>query len=268
MQITDAQVHLCTGGKAPERHFRAPFSVEKALHGMDEAGIAGAVNHPPDWDPDAMDYAAAAAAAHPDRFATLGWFPLDETTTAESVETTMRRPGMLGLRFILPRPEIMALLTSGKLEWLWAEANARELPMGLFIVPQQVPMIAGIAARYPRMRLLIDHLGVLPFVTLPDAAATVEAVLDLACLPNVAVKATGIPSMATDDYPFSSTHALLRSGFDAFGAERMFWGTDITRMQPSWRACADMFVRELDWLTGVERDAVMGKGIRDWIGWN
>lgn len=268
MRITDAQIHLCTGGEAPERHFRAPFTIEDALRGMDDAGIDSALNHPPDWDADAMDYAAEAARAHPDRFATLGRFALGDDPSPECVEATMAQPGMLGLRFVLPLPATMTRLSAGKLEWLWSEANDRALPMGLFILPDMVPTVAGIAERYPRMRLLIDHLGVLPFVTLPGAANAVEAVLELAHLPNVAVKATGVPSMATDGYPFASTHGLLRRCVDAFGAERLFWGTDHTRMVPSWRESVDMFVNELDWLRGSERDAVMGTALRNWIGWD
>ena len=127
--------------------------------------------------------------------------------------------------------------------------------------------LGALLHRYPKMRLLIDHLGVPPFLQLPDAAACVEGLLGLAHLPNVAVKATAVPSMASDGYPFASTHDLLRKTFHAFGAERMFWGTDFTRMHPSWRDCADMFTQELDWLKGSELEAVMGGALRNWINW-
>jgi hypothetical protein len=54
---------------------------------------------------------------------------------------------------------------------------------------------------------------------------------------NVAVKATGQPLYAEDAYPFRSFQEHLHRCFDAFGADRMFWGTDITRMPCSWRQC-------------------------------
>ncbi|WP_397458506.1 amidohydrolase [Pseudomonas asplenii] len=258
MRITDAQIHLWTNDQAPARHWLQPFHIEDAVYAMNEAGIEGAINHPPNWDLGSVDYAVQAAQAHPDRFATLGWFPLDENANERDVDCLMSLPGMLGMRFILPTPEVMPLLMSGKLEWLWAAAHDRELPMGLFIMREQIGLVGQIAVRYPKMRLLSDHLGVLPFVKLPEAAASVEALLGLSHLPNVAMKATGVPSMSLDGYPFISTHGLLRKVYHAFGAERMFWGTDITRLSVSWRDCVNLFVRELDWLKGTELDAIMG----------
>ena len=77
MQITDAQIHLWNSASAPPHHWRAPYTVERALAEMDEAGVDRAVNCPALWDPNANDYAVQAALAHPDRFATMGWFPLD-----------------------------------------------------------------------------------------------------------------------------------------------------------------------------------------------
>ena len=38
------------------------------------------------------------------------------------------------------------------------------------------------------------------------------------------------PGYAEDAYPFRSFHEHLHRCFDAFGPDRMFWGTGITRM--------------------------------------
>ena len=267
MQITDAHIHLWANDQAPVHHWRSPFSMDDALREMDAAGIAGAVNQPPNWDTASNEYAAQAAEAYPDRFATLGWFPLDEKAAEESADRLLAMPGMLGMRFILALPENSELLTGGKLEWLWSVANERELPMSLFILPQQINAVGDIAKRYPKMRLLIDHLSVLPFVKLPDAKDSVDQLLCLSSHANIAVKATAVPGMATDNYPFTSTHEILKITFDAFGAERMFWGTDFTRMRASMSECVNLFVKELDWLKGSELEAVMGASLRNWIRW-
>jgi predicted TIM-barrel fold metal-dependent hydrolase len=234
---------------------------------MDEAGVDRAVNCPALWDPDANDYAVKAALRHPDRFATLGWFPLDDSADESLVDLWLEKPGMLGLRFVLATPDSCDRLASGALGWLWAAADRREIPVGLIVPPQYLPVVADIAARYPRMRLLMDHLAVSPFEKLPGAAAHFDELLALARQPNIAIKATGVPSMATDEYPFASTHSLLRRAFDAFGAERMFWGTDITRLHCTWRECVTMFVDELPWLKGRDLELVMGDGVANWIGW-
>jgi len=91
--------------------------------------------------------------------------------------------------------------------------------------------------------------------------------LALAKYPNVAVKATGQAGYAEDEYPFRSLHPHLHRCFDAFGPERMFWGTDITRMPCSWRQCVTLFTEELPWLKGRDLDLVMGEALCNWIGW-
>jgi len=84
---------------------------------------------------------------------------------------------------------------------------------------------------------------------------------------SAAVKATGQAGYAEDPYPFHSLHAHLHRVFDAFGPERMFWGTDITRMPCSWRQCVTLFTEELPWLKGRDLDLVMGEAVCNWLGW-
>jgi predicted TIM-barrel fold metal-dependent hydrolase len=82
------------------------------------------------------------------------------------------------------------------------------------------------------------------------------------------VKATGQAGYATDAYPFSSIHDALHRVFDAFGPRRMFWGTDITKMQVSWRQCITMFTEELPWLSEADKTLIMGEAICAWWGWD
>jgi predicted TIM-barrel fold metal-dependent hydrolase len=267
VQIIDAQIHLWAGKWAPAHHWRNPYTIDTALREMDEAGVGRAVNCPAIWDADANDYAVEAAKHYPARFATLGWFPLDETADESLVDAWLDKPGMLGLRFMLAAPGMGDRLASGGLDWLWAAAHRRAIAIALMVIPEYLPAVGDLAGRYPQMRLMLDHLAFNPFEKLPDAAAHLDTLLALADHPNIAVKATGVPSMATDTYPFSSTHAVLRHVFDAYGAERMFWGTDITRLRCSWREAVTMFTEELPWLRGRDLELVMGRAVADWIGW-
>ena len=267
MHIIDAQIHLWTGSSAPDHHWRAPYTIEAALHEMDSAGVHRAINCPAVWDSNANDYAVDAVQLYPDRFATLGWFPLDDTANESQIDFWLEKPGMKGLRFLLVTPESAQQLAIGTLDWLWSAANTREIPIALMVMPQLLPVIGEVAERFPRMRLLLDHLSISPFAKLPNAAAHLTTLLALARHPNIAVKATGIPSMASDRYPFISTHGILQKTFDAYGAERMFWGTDITRLHCSLRECVTMFTEELPWLKGRNLELVMGGAIANWIDW-
>ena len=102
-----------------------------------------------------------------------------------------------------------------------------------------------------------------------DAIEHLDELLALARLPNVAVKATGAPAYSTQPYPFRNLHDPLHRIFDAFGPDRFFWGTDITRMPCSYRQCVTFFTEELPWLrNGQDLEKVMGRGLARWIGWD
>src|SRR4029453_19062771 len=116
--------------------------------------------------------------------------------------------------------------------------------------------------------LILDHLGRPSGTTpLPERWANLPEVLALAKYPNIAMKATGGPSYSDQPYPFRDIHDNLHRLYDAFGPERWFWGTDITRMPCPWRQCVTLFPKELPWLRGRDLELVMGRAVCDWIGW-
>ena len=74
-------------------------------------------------------------------------------------------------------------------------------------------------------------------------------------------------NQSSEPYPYKNIHGYLRQIFEAFGPERAFWGTDITRMPCSYRQCVTMFTEELPWLKGRDLERVMGGAVVDWLGW-
>ncbi|MBB4956079.1 putative TIM-barrel fold metal-dependent hydrolase [Agrobacterium vitis] len=267
MIVTDAQIHLWTGDAAPPHHWRAPFLIDDALREMDAAGIDRAVNCPANWDPDSNDYAVKAARLHPDRFVTMGWFPLDTDANEDMVEHWMEKPGMIGLRFVLAMPEIWPRVVRGEFDWLFQAAARRAIPFGLMAPPKHVSHLSIIADAHPDLRILIDHMGVSPFDKLPSAAEHLTELVALARYPNISIKATAVPSMSNQAYPFADTFASVKSVYEAFGPRRLFWGSDITRLRCSWRDSMTMFTEKLDWLKDADRDLVMGGAITEWLDW-
>ncbi len=266
--IVDSQIHLWTQQEAPPHHWRTPFTISDAIAAMDEAGIDRAINHPAIWDPQANDYAVEAFEAYPDRFRTLGWFPLDESASEATIDEWMAKPGMLGLRFMLGMPDLWNKFDSGELDWIFQAASKRELPVGLMLPHASIPRIGIVAQANPGTRILIDHLNVSPFQTLPDAMDHRGELVKLSELPNIAIKATAVPSMSNEPYPFGDTSEHLKVLFEAFGPKRFFWGSDYTRMRCSWQECKTMFTEELDWLSGEDLALVMGGGVLDWLNWH
>jgi predicted TIM-barrel fold metal-dependent hydrolase len=268
MMIVDAQVHIWGSGPPtnPAHRQVEVFSKDSLLKEMDEAGIDAAILHPPGWDPNGNDVAVDAARQHPDRFAILGHFPLDRPESRSLPDHWKDRPGMVGLRFALLQPHQRVWWTDGTMDWLWPAAERAGLPIAL-LAADYLPIVGQVAERYPRLKLLVDHLGRAGAVKDAAAFANLPDLVALARYPNVAVKATGAPSYSTEPYPYRNIHPYLHQLYDAFGPDRMFWGTDITRMPCSWQQCVSMFTEELPWLSDRDKELTMGEALCAWLSW-
>jgi len=266
MLILDAQVHLWRRGTPTPPHRPTPYLVEDAIRDMDEAGIDGAILHPPvSWDPQANEQAVEAVLAYPKRFAILGYPVLDDPERRVEIATWKQRPGMLGLRLYFNQPHNRSWPTDGTLDWLWPAAEKAQLPIAL-LAGDWLPQLGEIAARHSGLKLIVDHMGALRGVKGDAAFPQMRELTALAKLPNVAVKLTGGPFYADDPYPFKGLHRHYRAMYDAFGPHRLFWGTDITKMPCSWRQCVNHLL-EIDWIPEADKKLIMGEAICSWLEW-
>lgn len=267
MLIVDAQVHIWGSGTPTGQHRQTSvFSQDELLQEMDAAGVNAAVIHPPGWDPNSSELALAAARQHPDRLAILGRFALDRTESRSLINGWKKQPGMLGLRFTFLQPHQRTWPTDGTMDWLWPAAERAAIPVAL-AAANFLPVVGQVAARHPGLPLIIDHFG-RPSGTQDEAAfANLSELLALSRYPNVAVKATGAPSYSSEPYPYRNIHTYIRQLYDAFGPDRLFWGTDITRMPCSWRQCVTMFTEELPWLPERDKVLIMGRALCNWLDW-
>ena len=268
MLIVDAQIHLWGSGPVhPPHRPVTSFTAAEALAEMDRAGVHAALIHPPSWDPGSNAMAEAAAQAYPNRFAIMGQFPPDKPENRGLITNWKTRFGQLGLRWALVRPEQASWHKDGTMDWVWAEAEQAGVPIAL-LAGRFLPEFRTIVERHPKLRLIIDHIGLAHRARDEAALANIPALVELAKFPNVAMKATGAPAYSTGYYPWENLHDGLHRLFDAFGPDRFFWGTDITRMPCAYRDCVTMFTEELPWLQGRDLERVMGRGVADWLGWD
>ncbi|VCU70561.1 4-sulfomuconolactone hydrolase [Pigmentiphaga humi] len=267
--IVDAQVHLWTSGRKvtpANAHHRqqAVFSKDDLLPEMDRAGVDRVIIVPPSWDDN--EHAFAAAAAHPDRFAVMGRVKVDAPESREILRKWKGRPGALGIRLVF-NPEHSHLLVDGKADWIWPAAEAAGIPV-MMLAPGHLDRFAKIAQAHPQLRLAVDHMGLTRNRKGPRAFDHLPELLALAKHPNIAVKITGLPLHSAEAYPFLDLHEPLRRTVDAFGPERVFWGTDLSRMTCSYRQCVTFITEEIDWLSRRDKELIMGKAVCAWLGWD
>ena len=272
MLIVDSQIHLWQNAKMSPHHRQIPtYSVDDALKEMASAGVDCAVIHPPSALGEPVNVQAVdAVRKHPDKFCILGHFDLQSPDRETIVAKWRERPGMLGFRFTFNQPHQTTWWHDGSLDWFWAACEKQGLPVGLLASGENMAAVAKIAQKHPRLKVHIDHIGRwFGGSGIQDEAAYADLgnMLALAQYPNVGIKLSGAPSTSSQPYPYQNIHGYLRQIVTAFGPDRSFWGTDITRMPCSYRQCVTMFTEELPWLKGRDLERVMGGAIVDWLGW-
>ena len=136
----------------------------------------------------------------------------------------------------------------------------------MIFAPGRHQEVAAVARAHPDLRITIDHVGIGTDVKDVPILPLIQPVLDMAKLPNVAVKATALPCVVSEPFPFPSLREPMRRLLESFGRERVFWGTDLTRL-PCTYLEARLFVEELDFLSPEDRRWLLGRAISRWLGW-
>lgn len=117
-------------------------------------------------------------------------------------------------------------------DWLGPGAGriadcARDLGLAasLFIRPAHLSAVERWLSDHPGLMVVIDHLG---RPDLGDGAPldAVRALGRLARFPGVYVKVSAIPAMSRTAHPHADTWPWARAAADAFGADRLMWGSD------------------------------------------
>jgi L-fuconolactonase len=222
--IVDSHAHIWPRGlRHPAQVSPGPLWSEPSdlLAAAESAGIALSVLVPASIHPDngAVLAAAAAAPARLRPFVTVD--PADDGAL-ESLEP-MARAGALGVRV---RPA--SVPGDGRLEPAALEALVDAADALGLVIQWTVPLgatasIERAAARRPSVRQVLDHLG-LP----PDAGhlADLARVRELAAVPNLHVKLSGMYHLSREGYPYRDTWAWAEGVVAAFGPERTMWASD------------------------------------------
>jgi L-fuconolactonase len=238
------------------------------LTAMDSAGVDRAILIPPSWEGHYNDLALDAAQDYPDRFAIMGRIFLEQPMSELEFVEWRQQPGILGVRGIFHSPRYQQLLLQGEFDWLWPLAERQQLPVTVMLpgLDNAADFIHQLLAKYPALKLSLDHLNIRGS-NKSHVARQVQQFSALAKYENFAVKTSAVPSWSQAHYPFVDTQEHLKRLFDAFGPQRMFWGSDFTRLDVDYRQVVSQFSETLDWLRGSDREWVMGRGICEWLDW-
>jgi predicted TIM-barrel fold metal-dependent hydrolase len=273
--IVDSHVHMWKA-ETPQRpwvpgarpQLPEPFTIERIVPMMDEAGVHRVIIVPPTLDGDRVDYGQEAARRYPGRFAIMGCVSLNDPTVARRFATWKEQAGVLGVRLNIRGDEARSL-NDGGADWFWPAAEKAALPV-MFLTTGQNHLFARIAERHPQLILIIDHMGVSSQAVKDGAVAqAIDQAAALAKYPGVSIKLSSAPHHSAEPYPYRDLTSHIRRLFDAYGPRRCYWGTDITNSfaKATYRQRITHFTEELDFLTEDDKDWIMGRAIVERLGW-
>jgi predicted TIM-barrel fold metal-dependent hydrolase len=275
MTIIDAQVHVWPPETAERPYIKedaskphrpVAFEYPDLLGEMTAAGVDRAILVPPSGEGYRNDYALEAAQKYPNRFAVMGKVPLNDCASEAKMASWLNQPGMMGFRISFRHAGTHSWLDGGTADWFWAAAEKYDIPVMVF-APFAVEKIGEIAERHPGLRVIVDHMGLNVQWRGKDLAPGVDVLLKFARLENVAVKASCLPCYVDEPYPFPTLHPQIRRVVEAFGPERVFWGTDLSQLPCPYRQAVTLFTEELDFLSTSDKEWIMGRAIARWLNW-
>jgi len=130
--------------------------------------------------------------------------------------------GFAGVR-ISPAADAAGEWINGPLmEPLWKRCRDEKASLSVLAPATRIPDVAGLIDKFPDLDVIVDHMADCP----PDRADLLAPILDLNRYPNVFVKVSHTWSLSREAYPYKDSQALVKRVYDAFGPQKLMWGTD------------------------------------------
>jgi predicted TIM-barrel fold metal-dependent hydrolase len=284
-EVVDAQLHIwelesrerpwISASSDPiaatiRRHFQEePFPLGAAIQMLDSEDVAAALVVAPSIYGTDNSYSFEAVKRYPERLRAVALVDRAVTNPAEHL-WELRASGAVGLRLNFLSGGGEAALRDGAFDGLMRAAELADMPVCQY-TPRRLDLIAELANRYPNVQLLVDHLGLpQPPVLTPDPERfqRLSDLLALARFDNVAVKASAVPALSAEQYPFADVWGPMLLVLEAFTPARVMWGTDYTRVKSLHTYSeAVNYLRDTDRLSAADKAALLGGSLRRIYRW-
>jgi predicted TIM-barrel fold metal-dependent hydrolase len=231
----------------PSAEMLLPDPLAAYMAHMDAEGIDRAVLVHPEPYGDDHRLVLDCLAREPARFlGTSLFYPYDEDAPEKLSALVQKQPKIISTRFHAHRGKEIYLRSFAEpgVHSLWQAAANLGLIVELHIGPDYAAEAADLVQRYPDCIVLIDHLAEPHMGNAVDFAH----VLALAQYDNVYMKLSGLNHFATDAPLYESAKRFTRWVVEAFGPDRMVWGSGTPRIVDA----------HLAHLSEADRDKVKG----------
>jgi predicted TIM-barrel fold metal-dependent hydrolase len=169
-------------------------------------------------------YMLDAMAQRPEVFA--GVAVIDSDTGHPAIE--MRRLaglGVTGFRIFPQGRPAEACLDGEGIDCMFRCAAEENLAICLLINPDALPAAQRKCKKFPETTVVIDHLARIGMAG-PIESSDVDALCLLSQSPNVKVKVSAFYALGEKKPPHDDLAPLIRRVYEAFGEQRLMWGSD------------------------------------------
>jgi len=240
------------GGHQSDWSRTRPVTTEQMIAAMDKAGVAkSAIVQASTCYGHDNSYVADAVAAHPDRF--TGVFSVD--VLAADAPERMRHwtsCGLTGMRLFTigsTMPDQASWLDDPKTYPAWECAVALGLSICLQMSPAAFPQMIRMVERFPKVRIILDHLA-RPVMEDGPPYASAASLFALAKYPTIYLKLT--PRSCVESRKGKATPETFFPKLVAtFGASRIAWGSNYPSSEGS---LSELLALAKDSLTSLSQD--------------
>jgi predicted TIM-barrel fold metal-dependent hydrolase len=271
----DAHSHVWTADTTPfplgpwitSDHMDPPdFTAERLLALAEPHGVGRVVliQHAPYYGDD-NSYLIDCARRFPGRFAVVAVVDERRDDLADHLRH-LKDQGVRGLRIGPARYADRTMvrdparwLEAAAMRSLWARATELNLVLCPLVSAEYLPTLDPVLAEFADARVAIDHFG---NAQTPDE---LQALLKLARHRNVHVKASGFYKFGDRKAPYDDLSSMIRTVTDAFGPDRLLWGSDCPYQLQAGNNYGDavsLVARGLDFLSPADRGAILRDNAR------
>jgi predicted TIM-barrel fold metal-dependent hydrolase len=247
-------------GKQSDWSKERPITIEDLIQAMDEAGVEkAAIVHSSTCYGYDNSYVADAVSAHPKRFAAVGSVDVLEADAPAKIREWVKR-GLGGLRLFTGGSTASfdpSSLDSAQSFPSWGLCAELGLSMAIQTDPSGLAQVAGLAKRFPKVRIVLDHLA-RPDVTDGPPYKKASSLFGLVPFENVYLKLT--PRIFGDVRKGSaSAQTFFPKLVESFGSQRLSWGSNYPTSEGKLKDNLEVAKESLASLKQTDQEWIFGK---------
>ncbi|MEM9643641.1 MAG: amidohydrolase family protein [Planctomycetota bacterium] len=226
--VVDTHLHCFAGPEDSQfpYHPRAPYrptakaSPERLLARMDGAGVDRAIVVHPEPYQDDHRYLDHCLDVGGGRLKGTCLFFADRPTSLNRLQNFLHRQGdrIIATRLHAYAPKRLPPWGKPEMDRLWKIATDQGVAMQIHLEPRYARMLDPYVRRYPKTRVIIDHMGRPMQGTIEEH----DVVLRWSELPNTIMKLASIPRQ--DQFPHRDPAPVIRRLAELWGADRLIYG--------------------------------------------